>query len=325
MNTRRTRRLSVSCGLARVVASVAAMTVATGLSAMAPAGAQVTGAVTFYADINYSGSSFSYTAGSYSNIGSTWNDRASSVRVPAGTVVAVYEHGAFGGRCETFRASDGDLRNNAIGNDTITSLKVGQPCPSRLYDGVDYNGSYMQYGTSIPDLSVYGFSDRARSMSLAPGTFVSVYDLPNYQGLCEVFTADERSFDNNPIRQRASSLRINVGCPDQAVLFEHSDYEGAYFFAEFPTGAFAPLPAEWEDRASSIYLTPGIYIEVVDKWWHTGFLGLERYWAYNCERIVASDPYLGDNWVGNDTINWASMRTGTAPAGRFAIGGYCSV
>jgi len=301
------------------------MTAATGLSLIAPAGAQVAGTVTFYADINYSGASFAYAPGSYSNIGSTWNDRASSVQVPAGMVVSVYENGAFGGRCETFRASDGDLRNNAIGNDTITSLKVGQPCPPRLYDGIDYNGSYQQYFTDIPDLSVYGFSDRARSLSLAPGTTVAVYDLPNYQGLCEVFTADERNFDDNPIRQRTSSLRINVGCPNQAILFEDADYLGAYFIAPFVVSAYSPLPAEWVDRASSIYLTPGVYIDVVDKWWHTGFLGLETYWAYSCERIVTSDPYLGNNWVGNDTIDWATPKTGTATAGRFALGGFCTV
>lgn len=60
---------------------------------------------------------------------SDFNDTATSIRVPAGQTIAVYEHTKFQGRCETFTASDTDLRNNFVGNDSISSAKFNAACP----------------------------------------------------------------------------------------------------------------------------------------------------------------------------------------------------
>src|SRR4051812_27999963 len=96
------RRLdcSITCPLRtrprrlRLAASaLTTMMLALGLGLTAPAGAQVSGTVVLYEDINYGGASRGFVAGSYSNIGSAWNDRASSIRVPSGTVVSVYVDG----------------------------------------------------------------------------------------------------------------------------------------------------------------------------------------------------------------------------------------
>jgi murein DD-endopeptidase MepM/ murein hydrolase activator NlpD len=67
------------------------------------------------------------------------NDTVSSLDVPRALrgdladqqVVSLYEHTYYSfGRCEEFRTDDPDLRDNHIGNDTVSSIRVGVPCPS---------------------------------------------------------------------------------------------------------------------------------------------------------------------------------------------------
>ncbi len=290
------------------------MMLALGLGLTGSAGAQVAGTVVMYENINYGGASRSFAVGSYSNVGSDWNDRASSIRVPSGTVVSVYVDGGFGGRCENLRSDDADLRDNPIGNDTITSLKVGQACPPRLYDDPNYGGSYQQFFTSIPDLAAYGFSDRAESMTLQPGTFVSLYDQANYNGLCEQFNADDTNFANNPIRQRASSLRINVACPPQGVIFDGANYDGDYYIVpiqpNYILGSPYNLPVEWEHRASSVSVVGGAGLELLRGDYVVLANGLIGGWADTCERFQVPDPDLSNNVIGNDQAISASTYVG---------------
>lgn len=310
MNTIGTHRRSVRRRVALAAVGLTAMTVATGLSLAAPASAQVTGTVVLYADINYGGVSFGYGPGTYSNIGSTWNDRASSIRVPAGTVVSVYEDGGFGGRCETFRGNDADLRDNPIGNDTITALKVGQPCPARLLDDPNYGGSWINIYGDIPDLGTYGFSDRAESLHVAPWSKVALYDQPNYQGLCELFTADDPNFVDNPIRQRASSLRVNADCPKQGVLFENINYDGDYLIV---TGSVDTNWAEywdWKDRASSVHVTACTRLYLENNYQEdVVVIGVLLRWFKVYETVTVDDPDLRNNVVGNDGVDHANIST----------------
>jgi hypothetical protein len=57
------------------------------------------------------------------------NDNASSIRVPAGKIAALFEHINFQGRCEEFKTHDPDLRNNFVGNDMPSSITIGKSCP----------------------------------------------------------------------------------------------------------------------------------------------------------------------------------------------------
>jgi hypothetical protein len=70
----------------------------------------------------------------------TWDNIASSV-VATGANVALYELPNYQGRCETTRAGaqDADLRNNYIGNDRISSLRVGATCPPGVALCMDVN------------------------------------------------------------------------------------------------------------------------------------------------------------------------------------------
>lgn len=308
MNTKGTGRLSVRHRLAKAVVGLTAMTVATGVSLPAPASAQTAPLVQIYEHINYGGSSWAFPfAGNQANLGSfNFNDRTSSIRLSPGAVVAAFEHGNFEGRCETFRGSDADLRNNVIGQDSITSLRIGQACPPRLYDDGDYGGRYVNFTGDIPDLGTYGFSDRGESLQLAAGSRVALYDQPNYQGLCEVFTANDQNFNNNPIRERASSLRVNADCPQQRVLFEHGDYDGEYLIVNSSIDMDWSEFWEWKDRASSVHVTAGTCLELENNWQEDVVLiGVLLRWFSVSERFTVSDPNLRDNIVGNDSVDEA--------------------
>lgn len=59
----------------------------------------------------------------------SFNDQVSSIKITGPTRIAAYSDINYQGRCETFTASDASLADNAIGNDTISSIRLGVSCP----------------------------------------------------------------------------------------------------------------------------------------------------------------------------------------------------
>ena len=78
--------------------------------------------VCFYEHINYQGASFCATADS-NWVGNAWNDRISSVKVPAGSQATLYEHVSFGGRNLVLKADTPNLVPLGF-NDTASSFKL---------------------------------------------------------------------------------------------------------------------------------------------------------------------------------------------------------
>lgn len=83
----------------------------------------------FYLHVDFTGSSLS--AGSnMAYVGSAWNDRVSSVHVPAGRTVVLFQHADFGGESLTLTADESDLRRHpgpgpdGTWNDVASSIQV---------------------------------------------------------------------------------------------------------------------------------------------------------------------------------------------------------
>ena len=76
----------------------------------------------------------------------TWinidNNMVSSIKVYPGYTVTLYEHINYDGKSETFTSNDPDLRDNTIGNDRASSLKIWL---SKVY--VDGDAGSPQHGT----------------------------------------------------------------------------------------------------------------------------------------------------------------------------------
>lgn len=81
--------------------------------------------VCFYEHVNYQGASFCTTANS-SWVGSSWNDRVSSVKVKAGYKAQLFQHSSYGGRSITLSGDTPSLVAMAF-NDQASSLKITAP------------------------------------------------------------------------------------------------------------------------------------------------------------------------------------------------------
>ncbi|MGG3280447.1 carbohydrate-binding protein [Paenibacillus solani] len=92
-----------------------------------------TNGATFYADINYGGKAVTLGVGNYTlsqlNAAGIPNDWMSSLKVPSGWTVEVYENDNFGGTKWTY-TSDSSWVGNAV-NDKMSSVKIytGSPSP----------------------------------------------------------------------------------------------------------------------------------------------------------------------------------------------------
>ncbi len=77
--------------------------------------------------------------------------------------VTLYENTHFGGRSEIFYDGDTDLRNNLIGNDRASSIKVPPNCTVTLYGDGDYRGRSVTLHEDTADLGDTGIGNDAVS------------------------------------------------------------------------------------------------------------------------------------------------------------------
>src|SRR3990167_1456513 len=57
----------------------------------------------------------------------------------------------YDGGCETFTDDDADLRNNSIGNDTVSSIIVPDGATAALYDAINYSGNCETFTANATD------------------------------------------------------------------------------------------------------------------------------------------------------------------------------
>ncbi len=99
---------------------------------------QAAAQATFYEDINYGGASFPANA-DMSFVGWDWNDRISSLRVPVGLAVILYQNIDFGGASLTLTSDAPDLRAypgpgaDGTWNDAASSIRIS--CDPSGYGG----------------------------------------------------------------------------------------------------------------------------------------------------------------------------------------------
>lgn len=111
---------AVTAGLALAVTSIASLTLPTPAEAQAPQ-------LMLCEHLNYGGRCLTLS-GNVADLRTVgFNDLTTSVRVPAGSTVALYEHLNYGGRYVTVQGDVADLRAYAF-NDTTTSVRIGAAC-----------------------------------------------------------------------------------------------------------------------------------------------------------------------------------------------------
>ena len=85
-----------------------------------------------------------------------FDDLTSSVVNNTGVVVALYSQTDYHARCQQLDPGESvnDLVNSPVGNDTTSSVRVGEKCRAiaLLFDGADFGGTFLGLGEDAADL-----------------------------------------------------------------------------------------------------------------------------------------------------------------------------
>ncbi|WP_249192824.1 beta/gamma crystallin-related protein [Yersinia sp. Marseille-Q3913] len=161
--------------------------------------------ICFYSDDNYNGEYFcSYEGYFSSSLFPLWNDRISSIKVPYGMAVILYENVNFSGRSLTLNNDTNSLNSHEFQwfNDQASSLRVKDAVC--FYEDDNFMGdaiclsegkkanlyNYDNIKTLSPMLR--SFNDEIKSISVPAGMQVTIYQHDNFTG--NEFTLTEDYF-----------------------------------------------------------------------------------------------------------------------------------
>ena len=126
------------------------------------------GPVCFYADANYGGDSFCASADS-SWVGTTWNDRVSSVKVQAGYEVDLYADVNYGGGVLKLTANNADLAASSF-NDAASSFHLIKLSTIPTSDTPDFGANVKIFDTSMSATTIQSALDTAFNSELLSAT-----------------------------------------------------------------------------------------------------------------------------------------------------------
>jgi hypothetical protein len=156
--------------------------------------------------------------------------------------VTLYRDLGFSGTSQSFSDDVPNLRSSYVGNDTVTSVRIGPGCRARLYADADYRGTYLEIDRDLSDLrgsavgndSVTSLQVRCRGGGWSggdPGSsnsrLLTLFEDIEFRGTAYSFDSDvgdlRSSFGAN---DAASSVRVPPGCT--ARLYQDPQFRGNY-------------------------------------------------------------------------------------------------
>ncbi len=169
--------------------------------------------ITIYEHSNFSGASKnivgSWNAESWN---STWNDKISSISVPAGYQVLVYEHSNYGGKVKVLKGNWTATIAKEFWNDRISSIEIipelhTEETSVQFFEHCRYEGQHLNLtgNWSVSDVGDF-WNDRISSIVVPNGWVVILYEHSNYKGNRIVVnkSGDVGSFWNDKV----SSIRV---------------------------------------------------------------------------------------------------------------------
>ncbi len=161
-----------------------------------PVASEVPPQVTIFADGNFSGTSQSLGVGRHDFAALTiGNDKLSSLRVPQGLKVTLYEHGGFAGKSWVFTTDTPLVANN----DMTSSIVVEQVPPQvTIFADGNFAGASQSLGVGRHDFGALTIgNDKLSSLRVPPGLKVTLYEHGGFAGKSWVFTTDTPLVANN--------------------------------------------------------------------------------------------------------------------------------
>lgn len=201
-----------------------------GLAALAASAPAVAGTVTIYGDANFSGKSQGFGPGKYdvAALSVVGNDSISSIRVPAGMYVTVWNTEGCRYGATIFVADTAQL--NANWNDQISCLEVKEGPPVvTLYSDVNFGGASQTLGIGswgVGSLSIG--NDSLSSIRVPVGFYVVVFEDDNFGGRSLINTGDRSDFG-----------QVTFSCLKRG-----------------PDGVMSTYTCNWNDTVSSIKINP---------------------------------------------------------------------
>ena len=139
--------------------------------------------------INYGGERMSILSGqNIPSVGSTWNDRISSVQVNNSCRLLVFEHDNYEGDRRVFAANTSSVGN--LWNDQISSLQCKCPTPPQpaclMYEHVNFVGGVLQVRGQLNSVGP-NWNDKVSSVRVPNNCQLTVYQHIDYDGDSRVF------------------------------------------------------------------------------------------------------------------------------------------
>ncbi|WP_431262134.1 beta/gamma crystallin-related protein [Roseateles chitinivorans] len=165
--------------------------------------------VCFFEHYNYQGASHCTSAVS-GEVGAAVTDRISSVRVPAGTRVTLYQHPGFTGTSLQLTADTPNLADRGFNNLTSSFKVAATPPPPAagpvcFYEDYDFRGQSECISATGGDIQV--LADRVSSVKVPAGVKLSLYENGGASGRMLVLSADAPNLAMAGFNNRTSSFR----------------------------------------------------------------------------------------------------------------------
>lgn len=168
--------------------------------------------------------------------------------------VTIFEHANFEGRSQVLTKGRFPLEEIAIGNDTLSSLKVSPGLVARLYEHFHFQGRFIDVKEDTTAISQF-WNDRTSSIIVygedeqPPVTKeVMIFEHANHTGRFQILPEGEYDVAEILIgNDILSSALVPSGM--KLRLYEHASFQGAFLDIREDTRA---VSLDWNDRASSI-------------------------------------------------------------------------
>jgi hypothetical protein len=250
----------------------------------------LTNQVLIYSSKGYAGGVAALYPGSYSSFSGLdiGNDSASSIRVPNGWSVTLYENTNYGGSSVTLTGDVFDLGGNSF-NEKASSMVVTGPSGSFpvIYKDANYAGTSQTLRPGLYTSGELAFgNDAASSLTVPTGWKVTLYEDGSFSGTTVTYTASASSFVN--FDNKTSCVRVEG--PDgwnPVMLFNDASYKGSAQ-ALWP-GRYAGIS---NDALSSLIIPSG---------WRVTLLEHGDYWGDRLQ-LTSSQASLSP-WGWNDVAS----------------------
>ncbi|WP_300752578.1 beta/gamma crystallin-related protein [Janthinobacterium sp.] len=250
--------------------------------------------ITVYADSNYSGKNQILSQGRYDmdQLGVVGNDAISSLKVPDGWSVTLYEHAGFQGRSKVV-TSDTPMLDGGF-NDVVSSIVVSEPVTQgagavTVYADANFSGKNQVLQPGRYDMAALGIvgNDAISSLKIPAGWSVTLYEHAGFQGRSKRIAADTVMLDDG-FNDLASSIVVENtgGAAPLAAVFSDGNYSGNRQVLSPGRYDMTALDIVGNDTISSIQVPAGWSVTLYE---HAGFQGRSKV-------VTADTPMLGDGF-----------------------------